>query len=214
MAHACGLHVTHVGHACDTRGPFKLWVICTTNVCTYVLDGRSLPYPHDYMPQHLTINEMYLANEYSSYVFSILEVINQDVMKWMLEARRTGNAIKVRYGKVLFSGSCATGKTSFFRLLMKEKMEDQYKSTGLADAHRVIFTTKVYIQSSMSDEDVEFEVLNLNSEISQLRDHMCVQKPVMRCPILPYQALHMIVLRKQQKVLWKQLLIQSLLLQT
>ena len=52
-------------------------------------------------------------------------------------------------------------------------MEDQYKSTGLADAHRVIFTTKVYIRSSnMSDEDVEFEVLNLNKEISQLRSHI------------------------------------------
>ena len=53
----------------------------------------------------------------------------------MLEARRSGNAIKVRYGKVLLSGSCATGKTSLFRLLMKKKLEDQYKSTPLADAH-------------------------------------------------------------------------------
>ena len=103
---------------------------------------------------------------------SILGGINQDVIKWMLEARRTGNAIKVRYGKVLLSGSCYTGKTSFFHLLMKNKLEDRYKSTGLADAHRVIFTTKVYIQPSTSDEDVEFEVLNLNNEISQLRSHV------------------------------------------
>ena len=90
----------------------------------------------------------------------------------MLEARRSGNAIKVRYGKVLLSGSCATGKTSFFRLLMKKKFEDQYKSTPLADAHRVIFTTKVHVQPSTSDEDVEFEVLDFKSEISQLRSHV------------------------------------------
>ena len=24
VSHACGLRVTHVGHACHTRGPFKL----------------------------------------------------------------------------------------------------------------------------------------------------------------------------------------------
>lgn len=90
----------------------------------------------------------------------------------MLKARRTGNAIKVRYGKVLLSGSCYTGKTSFFHLLMKDKSEDQYESTGLADAHRVIFTTKVYVQPSTSDEDVEFAVLDIESEISQLRSHV------------------------------------------
>ena len=105
-------------------------------------------------------------------MFSILEAINQDVIKWMVEARRTGNVIKVRYGKVLFSGSCYTGKTSFFHLLMKDKLEDRYKSTGLADAHRVIFTTKVCIQPSASDEDVKFKVLNLKNEISQLRSYV------------------------------------------
>ena len=95
----------------------------------------------------------------------------------MLEARTKGDAIKVRYGKVLFSGSCATGKTSFFRLLMKKKFKDQYMSTGLADAHRVIFATKVYIRPSTSDEDVEFEVLDFNSEVSQLRSHVRTKVP-------------------------------------
>ena len=98
--------------------------------------------------------------------------VNQDVIKWMLEARTKGGTIKVRYGKVLLSGSCATGKTSFFHLLMKKKLEDQYKSTPLADAHRVIFTTKVHVQPSTSDEYVEFEVLDLESEISQLRSRV------------------------------------------
>ena len=90
----------------------------------------------------------------------------------MLEARRSGNAIKVRYGKVLLSGSCATGKTSFFRLLMKKKLDGQYKSTPLADAHRVIFTTKVHVQPSTSDEDVKFEMLNFKNEIFQLRSRV------------------------------------------
>ena len=105
-------------------------------------------------------------------MFNFIVRLNQDVIKWMLEARTKGDAIKVRYGKVIFSGSCAAGKTSFFRLLMQKKFEDQYTSTGLADAHRAIFVTKVYIQSSTADEDVEFKVLDFNSEISQLRSHV------------------------------------------
>ena len=55
---------------------------------------------------------------------------------------------------------------------MKKKLEDQYKSTPLADAHRAIFTTKVHVQPSTSDEDVEFEMLNFKSEISQLRSRV------------------------------------------
>ena len=89
-----------------------------------------------------------------------------------MEARKTASAIKVRYGKVILSGSCASGKTSFFRLIMKKKFEDQYKSTGLADAHRVIFTTKAYIQPSTSGENVEFEVLDFDCEITQLRSYV------------------------------------------
>ena len=104
-------------------------------------------------------------------------ILNQDIIKWMLEARTKGDAIKVRYGKVIFSGSCAAGKTSFFRLLMRKKFEDQYTSTGLADAHRVIFVTKVYIQPSTADEDVQFKVLDFNSEISQLRSHVRTKVP-------------------------------------
>ena len=95
----------------------------------------------------------------------------QDILKWMLEARKTGDVIKVRYGKVLFSGSCGFGKTSFFRLLMKQQFDDKYTSTGLADAHRVIFSTKIYVQPSSSD-DVEFQVLDFEKEISQLTSHV------------------------------------------
>ena len=101
----------------------------------------------------------------------------------MLEARTTGKTIKVRYGKVLFSGSCGSGKTNFFRLLMKKKYEDQYMSTGLADPHRVVFTTKVHIQPSTSDEDVEFKILNFESEVAQLRSHISTK--VKSTPPLP-----------------------------
>ena len=90
----------------------------------------------------------------------------------MLEARIKGATIKVRFGKVLVTGSCATGKTSLFCLLMKQKLEERYKSTGLADAHRITFATKVHVQPSTSDEDLEFEALNINSEISQLKSHV------------------------------------------
>ena len=32
--HANHTHVTHVRYACDMRGPFKLWVICTVTIAT------------------------------------------------------------------------------------------------------------------------------------------------------------------------------------
>ena len=94
-------------------------------------------------------------------------MLNQNVIKWMVEAREKGDTIRVRYGKVLFSGSSAAGKTSFFRLLMKESLDDQYKSTGLADPKRVI--TKVYLHSN---ENIEFKELDFETEISQLTSHL------------------------------------------
>ena len=97
---------------------------------------------------------------------------NQEIIKWVLEARATGKTIKVRYGKVLLSGSSAAGKTSFFRLLMKKGFEHQYTSTGLADSHRITIT-KVYLKSSSSDKEVEFKELDFKSEISQLKSHLC-----------------------------------------
>ena len=76
----------------------------------------------------------------------------------------------MRYGKVLLSGSCDSGKTSFFRLLIKFK--DQYKNVGLVNDHTIIFTTKVSLKQSSFNDDVEFQILDFDSEISQLT-HIC-----------------------------------------
>ena len=33
--HACFCFCTHMSHACDIRVPFKLWVICTIELCGF-----------------------------------------------------------------------------------------------------------------------------------------------------------------------------------
>ena len=46
--------------------------------------------------------------------------MNQAMIDFMIEARKQNKTIKVRYGRVLFSGSSGVGKTSFYKLLMKK----------------------------------------------------------------------------------------------
>ena len=48
------------------------------------------------------------------YVCLIGNKLNQDIVDFMLQIREKGLTIKVRYGKVVLTGSSAAGKTSFF----------------------------------------------------------------------------------------------------
>ena len=91
--------------------------------------------------------------------------LGQDALRWIAAGKA-----KVRYGRVLLSGSCDTGKASFFCLLM-----NQSKNVGLADDHTVILTTKVSIQQSTCSGDAEFQMLDFNSEISQLKSCVCAK---------------------------------------
>jgi len=101
--------------------------------------------------------------------FIYLESLNDELVKFMLESRKTGSTIKVRYGKALLTGSCGAGKSSFFRLLMKKQFEQNCSSTGLADLHPVTVAMKAAARKTTSGNEVEFIELDLDKEILQLR---------------------------------------------
>ena len=89
------------------------------------------------------------------------------MIDFMIEARKQNNTIKVRFGRVLFSGSSRAGKTTFYKLLMNKQRVDKHISTGLAQSEQVIAAMKVDAHSK--DECVELYELNIKDEILKLR---------------------------------------------
>ena len=85
----------------------------------------------------------------------------------MIEARKNNKTVKVRYGRVLFSGSSGAGKTSFYKLLMNRDRSKQHISTGLAESEQVIAVIKVDVHSH--DEHVVLYELDIEKEISKLK---------------------------------------------
>ena len=93
--------------------------------------------------------------------------MNQTMIDFMIEARKQNRTIKVRYGRVLFSGSSGVGKTSFFKLLMNRNRSEQHISTILAQPEQVVAAIKV---DACSQEDrVDFYELNIENEILKLQ---------------------------------------------
>ena len=89
--------------------------------------------------------------------------MNQAMIDFMIEARKQNKTIKVRYGRVLFSGSSGVGKTSFYKLLMKKHRSKQHISTKLVQPEQVIAAIKVDVHNE--DNGVEFYELNIEDEI-------------------------------------------------
>ena len=89
---------------------------------------------------------------------------------FMIEAREQNKTIKVRYGRVLFSGSSGVGKTSFYKLLMKKDRYKQHISTKLIHPEQVIAAIKV--DANNEDDCVEFYELNIEDEILKLQLHL------------------------------------------
>ena len=89
------------------------------------------------------------------------------MIDFMIKARKQNKTIKVRYGRVLFSGSSGAGKTSFFKLLMNRKCNAQHISTGLVKSEQVIAAVKVDIHTK--DQCVEFNELDIKTEILKLQ---------------------------------------------
>ena len=104
--------------------------------------------------------------------------MNQAMIDFMIEACKQKKTIKVRYGRVLFSGSSGVGKTSFYKLLMKKDRSEEYISTKLAQPEQVIAAIKV--DAHNKDGCVEFNELNIAKETRKLRsllDAMAHKQP-------------------------------------
>ena len=97
---------------------------------------------------------------------------NQAMIDFMIEARKQKRTIKVRYGRVLFSGSSGVGKTSFYKLLMKKDRSKQHISTKLAQPEQVIAAIKADVHNE--DGCVEFNELNIEDEILKLQSYLKV----------------------------------------
>ena len=89
------------------------------------------------------------------------------MIDFMIEARKQNKTVKVRYGRVLFSGSSGAGKTCFYKLLMNRTCSEEHISTGLAESEQVIAAVKVDVHTK--DQCVEFSELNIKTEILKLK---------------------------------------------
>ena len=79
--------------------------------------------------------------------------------------------MKVRFGRVLFSGASAAGKTNFYNLLLSKKFQEKHISTGLHESERV---SALKISMKQSDSHVLFSVLDFKKEIDELQSRLNV----------------------------------------
>ena len=88
----------------------------------------------------------------------------------MLKARDAKYAVPMRYGKVLFCGAAAAGKSNFLHLLMKEDFQELHISTEVLRLQQVTIAMKAVISSS--EGEVEFTKMNIDEEILQLESYL------------------------------------------
>ena len=88
----------------------------------------------------------------------------------MLKARDANYSIPVRYGKVLFCGASAAGKSNFLNLLMEDDFQSMHKSTEVLKPHQVTVAMKALISSNK--DEVEFKRMNIEDEILQLESYL------------------------------------------
>ena len=88
----------------------------------------------------------------------------------MLKARDAKYSIRIRYGKVLFCGAAAAGKSNFLSLLMKEDFQSLHISTEVLKPQQVTIAMKAVMSSS--DHEVEFTKMSIDEEILQLESYL------------------------------------------
>ena len=111
-------------------------------------------------------------------VFIFTENLNKNMIDFMQKARKENKTLKVRYGRVLFSGSSGAGKTSFYKLLLNRCCSKQHVSTGLAQSEQLVAAVKVDVHSK--DKHVELYELDIKREILKLQsllNTMASEKP-------------------------------------
>ena len=78
----------------------------------------------------------------------------QEILEVMLKARDAKHSVLVRYGKVLFCGASAAGKTNFMNLLMEEDFQSSHISTEVLKPQQVAVAIKALLYSN--EDEVEF----------------------------------------------------------
>ena len=112
---------------------------------------------------------MYVLQVFN-YVIIIIEKRNKEIQKTMLKARDAKYSVPIRYGKVLFCGAAAAGKSNFLNLLMKEEFQQLHISTEVLKPQQVTIAMKAVISSS--DDEVEFQRMQIDDEILQLESYL------------------------------------------
>ena len=100
---------------------------------------------------------------------TLVEKRDQELCETMLKASYAGVSIPVRYGKVLFCGAAAAGKTNFLNLLMEENFEPSHISTILLEPQQAI---AMKAQSSSNKGEVKFEKMAIDKEILVLESYL------------------------------------------
>ena len=104
------------------------------------------------------------------YTIIIVEKRNQEMQETMLKARDAKYSVPVRYGKVLFCGAAAAGKSNFLKLLMKEDFQKLHISTEVLKPQQVTIAVKAV--TSSNDDEVEFKKMSIDNEILQLESYL------------------------------------------
>ena len=96
---------------------------------------------------------------------------SQEIEQTMLKARDAKYSVPLRYGKVLFCGATAAGKSNFLNLLMEEDFQPLHISTEVVKSHQIKIATKANISSS-DDNEVKFKKMNIDDEILELESYL------------------------------------------
>ena len=104
------------------------------------------------------------------YCILVQKATMASLQRGLSEARKQHKTIPVRTVKIIFTGSGASGKTSFKNLLMKKEINKAHHSTNVVQAcHAVSMRKAVALDASQSnDQDVVWLELDTNIEM----DHM------------------------------------------
>ena len=116
-----------------------------------------------------------------NYVIIIVEKRNKEIQKTMLKARDAKYSVPIRYGKVLFCGAAAAGKSNFLNLLMKEEFQQLHISTEVLKPQQVTVAMKAVVSSS--DDEVEFQRMQIDDEILQLESYLPKKYDVPTTPL-------------------------------
>ena len=101
-----------------------------------------------------------------------------DLQKSIDKAKAKGGKVQVRFIKVLFTGSGASGKTSFNNLLMKKNIDKVHHSTRVVQTKHAISVKKALVVGSQQagNSSVIWLEMDNNSEVTHIRQLLLSSK--------------------------------------